>query len=373
MSKERSKIILVDDNQANLDQGRSLLKTFYEVFPAKSAAKLFEILENITPDLILLDIAMPEMDGYEAIKVLKNDSRHADIPVIFLTSKGDVESELEGFDLGAVDYVQKPFSGPILLKRIEKELLIVQQKRELHTNQELLQHYANNLTRMVEEKTAEVTELQNAVISTITDLVEFRDPLTGGHILRTRLYIQALFDEMKRTGIYADEICKWDERAFVSSVQLHDVGKIAIPDSILNKPGKLTEEEFEVMKTHVSVGVDAVEKILSNTREHAFLTHALGIIGTHHEKWDGSGYPIGLKGKNIPLEGRMMAIADVYDALITERPYKKAFSREEACKIIQKSAGKHFEPALVDVFMNVEETFAQIARREDGTNEPYQG
>ena len=369
MNKERSKIILVDDNQANLDQGRNLLKTFYEVFPAKSAAKLFEILENITPDLILLDVVMPEMSGYEAIKVLKSDSRYAEIPVIFLTTKNDEASELEGFDLGAMDYVPKPFSGPILLKRIEKELLIVSQKRELHANQEMLRHYAENLTKMLEEKTGEVSELQGAVLSTITDLVEFRDPLTGGHVLRTQLYMKALIDEMKRTGTYTEEIYRWDEQSFISSVKLHDIGKIAIPDNILNKPGKLTEEEFEVMKTHVSVGVDAIEKILNHTREHAFLTHALSIIGTHHEKWDGSGYPIGLKGKNIPLEGRMMAIADVYDALISERPYKKPFTREEACKIIEKNAGKHFEPLLVDIFLNIEDKFAQIALKEEMTCE----
>jgi len=361
MSKERSKIILVDDNKANLDQGRNLLKTFYEVFPAQSAAKLFEILQNLTPDLILLDIVMPEMSGFEAIKHLKINPAAADIPVIFLTSKDDDDSELQGFDLGAADYVSKPFSGPLLLKRIQKELLISQQKKDLLSNQQLLEDYAENLEKKVMEKTEEVSELQNAVLSTITDLVEFRDKLTGGHIMRTRLYVQSLLHEMKRKGVYGEEIFAWDEQAFLSSIQLHDVGKIAIPDSILNKPGKLTEVEFEIMKTHVTVGVDAVERIMNKTREHAFLQHAMNIVGTHHERWDGTGYPIGLKGKNIPLEGRMMAIADVYDALVTERPYKVAFSHEDACKIILEGSGKHFEPALVEIFNEVKDAFAEIA------------
>ncbi|MDR0499318.1 MAG: response regulator [Holophagales bacterium] len=369
MAKERGKIILVDDNKANLDQGRNLLKTFYEVFPAASAAKLFEILENLIPDLILLDIDMPEVNGYEAIKTLKSNNRFVDIPVIFLTSKDDAVSELDGLTLGAADYVSKPFSGPLLLKRIEKELFIANQKRDTQKNQESMMDYTNNLAKMVMEKTREVTELQSAILSTITNLIEFRDKLTAGHTMRTKLYIQALFDEMKRGGIYANEIFEWNEHAFLSSVQLHDIGKIAIPDNILNKSGRLTEDEYEIMKSHVTVGVDAIEKIMTKTREHSFLRHALNIAGTHHERWDGSGYPIGLSGKNIPLEGRLMAIADVYDALVMLRPYKQALSREEACKIIKEGAGKQFEPVLVDVFLKVEERFAQIASTQEDINE----
>jgi len=365
MAKERDKIILVDDNKADLDLGRNLLKTFYEVFPAASASKLFGLLESVIPDLILLDIDMPETNGYEAIKKLKSNDRFAEIPVIFLTSKDDAGSEMEGLNLGAVDYVPKPFSGPLLLKRIEKELLIVKQKKDIQQSQESLMSYANNLAKTVMEKTREVYDLQNAVLSTITNLIEFRDKLTAGHTTRTRLYIQALLEEMKRSGVYANEISEWNETALLSSVQLHDVGKIAIPDHILNKAGKLTEEEYEIMKTHVTVGVDAIEKIMSKTREHSFLRHALNITGTHHERWDGSGYPIGLSEKNIPLEGRMMAIADVYDALVMLRPYREALSHEEACKIIKDGSGKQFEPILVDVFFKVEKKFAEIASNQE--------
>jgi len=361
MDNTRQKIILVDDNLANLTIGRNLLKTFYEVYPAPSAAKLFEILDNIIPDLILLDIEMPEMDGYETIKKLKTEPRFKEIPVIFLTSKNDEASEMEGFDLGAVDYVSKPFSGPLLLKRIENQLLIADQKGELIKNQAELQDYADNLEVKVRDKTAEVFSLQNAVLATVADLVEFRDKHTGGHISRTQLFLQKLIDELDREGTYKDDVSKWNMDFFLPSAQLHDVGKIAISDTILNKPGKLTEDEFEIMKTHVDVGVEAIEKIMGETKEHAFLEHALLIAGTHHEKWDGSGYPKGLKGLDIPIEGRLMAIADVYDALISQRPYKKPFTHEQACKIIKEGSGTHFDPVLVKAFVNIEDKFEEIA------------
>ena len=363
MATDREKIILVDDNMANLTMGRNILKNFYAVYPAPSVAKLFEILENVQPNLILLDIDMPETNGYEAIKKLKADDRFCDIPVIFLTAKKDEDSELEGFNLGAVDYISKPFSGPLLLKRIANQLLIVRQKNELLASRAELKGYADSLEANVKKKTEEVINLQNAVLSTVADLVEFRDKLTGGHIARTQLYLRTLVEELIREGIYIGEVSKWNLEFFLSSAQLHDVGKIAITDLILNKPGKLTPEEFEVMKSHVTAGVDAIKKIMRNTKEHDFLRHALYIAGTHHEKWDGTGYPMGLKGDDIPLEGRLMAIADVYDALISVRPYKKALDHEEACKIIEDSAGTQFDPVLVDVFRNVEEAFAQNAKK----------
>ena len=361
MDNIRHRIILVDDNVPSLTQGRNILKTSFEVYPAPSAGKLFEILENITADLILLDVEMPEINGYDTIRKLKADDRFANIPVIFLTSKNDDNSELEGLDLGAVDYIPKPFSGPLLLKRISNQLLIVQQKKELLANQAALKDYADNLEIKVKEKTVEVFHLQNAVLSTVADLVEFRDDDTGGHTMRTRLYVEVLVNELFRSETYKEEIADWDMDFLLPSVPLHDVGKIAITDLILNKPGKLTPEEFEIMKTHATVGADAIKRIMSHAEKHAFLDHALAIAGAHHEKWNGSGYPLGLKQKDIPLEGRLMAIADVYDALISKRPYKKAFTHEESCQIIINDAGTHFDPALVDIFCNVKDEFARIA------------
>ncbi|MCL1897017.1 MAG: response regulator [Clostridiales bacterium] len=360
--EKRSRIIIVDDIISNLDQGRSILKTFYEVFPAPSAAKLFEILENIIPDLIMLDIEMPVMNGYETIKELKADPRFADIPVIFLTSKNDDDSEMEGFNLGAVDYVTKPFFGPLLLKRIENQLLIVRQKKELLKTQAALKDYADNLEIKVSEKTAEVVDLQNAIIETVADLVEYRDKLTGGHITRTQFYLKAIIEEMANDGVYAEEVANWNMDFFLPAAQLHDVGKIAISDTILNKPTKLSAEEFEIMKSHVSVGVDAIEQIMRKTRRSDFLNHALLTAGTHHEKWDGAGYPIGLKGASIPLEGRLMAIVDVYDALVSERPYKNVYTFEEACGVIEDGAGSHFDPVLVDVFKKAKDKFESFYR-----------
>ena len=354
MESSRGKIFLVDDNMANLTVGKNLLKTMYEVYPAPSAAKLFELLEKVLPDLILLDIEMPEMNGYEAVKKIKADPRFTDIPVIFLTAKSDEISELEGFNLGAVDYISKPFSGPLLLKRIANHLLIVRQRKSL-------KDYADNLEVKVREKTGEVFHLQNAVLTTVSDLVEFRDKKTGGHIARTQRYMKALIEGMIQTGLYSETIKQWNLDVVLLSAQLHDVGKIAITDLILNKPDKLTVEEFEIMKTHVTVGVDAIKKIMSNTEEHEFLHYALLIAGSHHEKWDGTGYPMGLKGTDIPLEGRLMAVADVYDALISERPYKKAFTHEEAKKIIEEGSGTHFEPAIIEIFHMVENEFEKAS------------
>ncbi|MDR0842402.1 MAG: response regulator, partial [Acidobacteriota bacterium] len=281
MQKKRSKIMLVDDIVTNLSAGRNLLRMFYEVYPVTSAAKLFELLENVIPDLILLDIEMPEMDGYEAIKILKSNERFSDIPVIFLTSKTDENSELEGLNLGAVDYISKPFAGPLLLKRIETHLLIEQQRKVLLKQQAELKDYNDNLQQLVHKKTTQVLELQNAVMSTVAELVEFRDDVTGGHIARTQHYLKCLIEALIEEGIYQEEVSSWDLDFLLPSAQLHDVGKIAISDLILNKPGKLTPEEFDIMKSHVTIGVNALEQIENNTEEHEFMHHAKIIAGTH--------------------------------------------------------------------------------------------
>ncbi|MDR2454967.1 MAG: response regulator [Deltaproteobacteria bacterium] len=353
----RRKIALVDDNKANLTMGKNMLRDHYEVYTVLSAAKLFELLEHVRPSLILLDVMMPEMDGYETISILKADPRWADIPVIFLTSKNDEVSELEGLSLGAIDYVIKPFSAPLLLQRIRNQLLIDSQREELR-------NYNDNLQDMVEVKTREVVGLQNAILTTLAEMVEFRDNLTGGHVTRTQKYLKLLVDKMIDEKLYHDEVSKWSLEFLLPSAQLHDVGKIAISDAILNKPGQLTPEEYEEMKKHVVFGVRAIERIALLTPEHAFLNHAAIFAGTHHERWDGLGYPNGLKGLSIPLEGRLMAICDVYDALISKRPYKEPMPADKAKSIIVEGAGNHFDPALVDIFLKVSDKFALIAKFE---------
>jgi putative two-component system response regulator len=364
MEVARSKVIIVDDNISNLTLARNMLKAYCTVYPAPSAGKLFEILEKVNPDLILLDIEMPEVDGYEVMKRVKEDKRYCDIPVIFLTAKSDESSELRGFTLGAVDYVSKPFSGPLLLKRVQNQILMSDQKKDLKDASQQLKKYVSQLEVMVEDKVHQIVDLQNAVMDTVSNLVEFRDGLTGGHINRTQRYLKVLTDEMVRERVYAEEIMGWDMKYFISSAQLHDVGKIGISDLILNKPGRFTEEEFEIMKGHVKIGVDAIVKIMNNAEEHSFLQHALLIASDHHEKWDGSGYPFGKKEYGISLEGRLMAIADVYDALISKRPYKEPFSHKKACLIIEEGSGTHFDPLLIGVFKNVSNEFYEITKEE---------
>ncbi|MDR3201437.1 MAG: response regulator [Spirochaetales bacterium] len=346
MENERKIIFIVDDNGTNLTAGKEILKNQYKVYPILSAKIMFDLLEDIIPDMILLDIEMPEMDGYWAIKNLKANLRFQDIPVIFLTSKTDVGSELEGLSLGAVDYVAKPFSAPLLLKRIENHLFSELQKRQL-------KEMNDNLEEKVRRRTAQIINLQNAVISTVANLVEFRDDVTGGHVARTQNYLKLLVDELLQEKLYIEETSAWNMEYLIPSAQLHDVGKIAISDTILNKPGKLSPEEFEIMKTHAAIGVTIIQKIEENAEEHDFMKHARLIAGGHHEKWDGTGYPQGAKGREIPLEARLMALADVYDALLSLRPYKPPLSSGEARQIIQNGRGTQFDPLLVDVFLKV--------------------
>jgi putative two-component system response regulator len=358
MDTERKNIILVDDDPTNLAVGSDALDEHYDVLTLNSGARLLNILEKKIPDLILLDVEMPEMNGYEVIKQIKDRAETADIPVIFLTAKTDTESEIMGLSLGAVDYITKPFSPPLLLKRIEMHLLLESQKKELI-------NFNNNLQDMVKAKTASVFELQNAILKTMAELVEFRDDITGSHIERTQKYLSVLLNALTKYRLYEDITASWDTNFILPSAQLHDIGKIAIKDSILQKPGKLTDEEFEEIKKHPVFGKKVIQKIKENTTEKAFLEYAEIFAISHHEKWDGSGYPYGLKGEEIPLLGRLMAIADVYDALVSERPYKKPFTHEEAVKIIAEGSGKHFDPAITDMFLRVSDEFDKIAARGD--------
>ena len=348
--QDRKTVILVDDNPINLKLARNTLMDKYDVFTVPSAEKLFQLLEKTLPDIILLDVLMPEMSGYDAIKVLKSKPRTAEIPVIFLTSKSDPHSELEGFIQGAVDYVSKPFSPQLLLKRVDVHVLVESQKKEL-------KHMNDNLQTMVEEQTREILELRDAVLRTMSNLVECRDDVTGGHVERTERFLRLLMEEMVKERVYHEVLDTWDLKLFLHSAQLHDVGKIAIRDNILMKPAALTQDEFDAMKLHTTFGETVIEKIQEGTKESIFLTHAKIMAGTHHEKWDGTGYPRGIAGSNIPLQGRLMAIVDVYDALISARPYKEAFSPEKALSIIQQGSGVQFDPALVDVFVKASQHF----------------
>jgi putative two-component system response regulator len=329
-------IFIVDDNATNLVTAKNALSGAYKTFALPSAERMFQLLEKIKPDLILLDVDMPEMDGFEALTILKANENLRDIPVIFLTAKNDSESEIRGFEIGAIDFIHKPFSPPVLIKRIETHI---------------------ETDKLIKESLQNVRRVHNATINIIADMVESRDETTGGHIDRTQKYLSILVNELIRAGIYADEVSKWNLDILIPSAQLHDVGKIKVSDVILNKAGKLTDDEFALIKNHCAEGERIIDGIIDKAEEDSFLIHAKKFAVSHHEKWNGLGYPKGLSGEVISLEGRIMAIADVYDALVSERPYKKPFTHEQAVEIIEKDSGTHFDPKIVEAFLNVADDF----------------
>lgn len=354
MGTERQKIFITDDSRTNLRALETILSPIYEVSTAGGGAELFKLLEQALPALILLDIEMPVMDGFEVIKILKAHPAHAAVPVIFLTGKNDAESELEGLSLGAVDYIFKPFSPPLLKKRLEMHLLIVSQKKQL-------QDYNDNLHAMVERKTQTVREMQDAVFKLMSEIIDYRDDTTGGHIARTQKYFAILLEGLRKYNVYPGETDNWDTRIITLCSQLHDVGKVGIRDAVLLKPDRLTPDEFAEMRKHAVIGANIINRVEKTTSESSFITHAKLMAATHHEKWDGNGYPLGLSGHSIPLQGRLMAIVDVYDALVSSRPYKEAMTHERAASIIIEGAGSHFDPALVAVFIKVADLFREVA------------
>jgi len=357
------KVIAVDDNLTNLSVLKNVLKPYYETYTVSSAEKMFDLLQKVKADIILLDVEMPDLSGYEAIRILKNNLAYKDIPVIFLTALNEEQDEMKGLDLGAVDYICKPFVAPLLLRRIETHLSLAEHKRELQElNESIQKKYLN--------KAGEVTELQNAILDIIAGMVEDRDEDTGGHIHRIKRYLSCLIDALTEMDIYSEDVLSFDMEFLLPSSQLHDLGKIAISDVILNKPGKLTDEEYEIMKTHAQIGVDAIVKMEKITKDSGFLEYAKIFAGTHHERWDGSGYPNGLRGTDIPLIGRLMAIADVYDALVSARPYKEAYSCEKAISIIREGSGTQFDPLLIDTLDKISDQFAYIAGHSETVSYP---
>jgi putative two-component system response regulator len=329
-------IFAVDDSDTNLSVDEEALEEYYRVMTVPSAVKMFALLEKVTPDLILLDIEMPEMDGFQALLSLKSHPVYAEIPVIFLTGYKDAAIEARGFELGVIDFIAKPFSTPVLLNRLKLHL---------------------DIDELIRERTAQIRRLQNGIMTVLADVVEERDKDTGGHNDRAAAYIKILIQAMEERGVYADELRTWNMDMVVSSARLHDVGKINILDTILNKPGKLDRDEYEKMKIHTMEGVRIIDRMLQQTGEEVFLHNAKLFAEYHHEHWDGTGYPHGLAGTDIPLQGRIMAIVDVYDALISWRPYKEAFTDEEAIGIITAKTGSHFDPEIVKVFIEVKDQF----------------
>jgi putative two-component system response regulator len=307
--------------------------------------------------LILLDIMMPGMDGYEVCQHLKSNPATRDIPVIFLTAKAEVEDEKKGLELGAVDYITKPVSPPIVMARVATQL-------SLKASADFLRDKADYLEIEVGKRTREVMAIQDVTILAMASLAETRDSDTGNHIRRTQYYVKALAEKLKSHPRFANFLTEQNIVMLFKSAPLHDIGKVGIPDRILLKPGKFEPEEFEIMKSHAALGRDAIQSAEDQLGlKVEFLTMAKEIAYGHQEKWDGGGYPKGLAGDAIPIPARLMAVADVYDALISRRVYKEGMPHEKAAQIIAASKGSHFDPDMVDAFMELQDEFKAIAAR----------
>ncbi|GIU15787.1 two-component system response regulator [Shewanella sp. c952] len=321
---DQQTLLVVDDTPANIDVLAGMLKDDYQIKVAKNGEIALKIAKRLPLDLILLDIMMPGIDGFEVCRRLKSDHTTRHIPIIFVTAKITAEDELKGLELGAVDYITKPFNPPIVQQRVKTQLALFNQSRELAIK--------------VKQKTAELAATQLKVIQKLGRAAEYKDNETGMHVIRMSHYAHIL---AKAAGM-----CEADADMLMAASPMHDIGKIGISDAILRKPGKLTADEFEEMKKHAEIGAEII-----GDNESDLLKMAKIVAISHHEKWNGTGYPYGLKGEDIPRIGRIVAIADVFDALTCERPYKRAWSVEEAVALLQKEAGEHFDPQLVPLFL----------------------
>ena len=363
---QKQTILIVDDTPDNLALMTGVLKDAYKTKVANNGERALRIAAtHPPPDLILLDIMMPGIDGYQVCERLKADPFTADIPVIFLTARTEIEDEQKGFDAGCVDYITKPISPPIVLARVKTHLL-------LKSARDFLKDQNAYLEEEVARRTREVQVIQDITIVAMASLAETRDNETGNHIRRTQLYVRALAEKLRSNGKFAQTLDDAMIDLLYKSAPLHDIGKVGIPDRILLKPGRLTREEFEIMKTHTTLGRDSIacaERLLQSPS--SFLRFAREIAYCHQEKWDGSGYPEGLAGERIPLSARLMAVADVYDALISKRVYKPAIPHEDAVQIIREGAERHFDPDVVDAFLAITQRFSEIAAVfEDSERDP---
>ncbi len=353
----RQTILIVDDTPDNITLLSSLLKEKYNTKVATNGATALQIVSGGGVDLVLLDVMMPELDGYETCRRMKQDPKTADVPVIFLTAKSQPEDEAMGLRMGAVDYLTKPISPPILFARVATHLSLKNARTQLKTEN-------HNLETLVQERTGQLSLMQDATIMAMATMAETRDNETGNHIRRTQNYISALARRLQAHPRFAAELTDDNIKLLYKSAPLHDIGKVGIPDHILLKPGKLDEQEFEIMKRHTEYGRDTIRQVEQYVGgSNSFLTYAREIAHSHQEKWDGSGYPDRLAGEAIPLSARLMAVADVYDALISRRVYKPPFSHADAVAIMKEGRGKHFDPDILDAFLDIEAEFARIAEQ----------
>lgn len=350
-------ILVVDDAPANLNLVAGLLNKQYRVKLASSGAKALELARRAPPDLILLDVMMPEMDGHEVCRRLKADPATGHVPVIFLTAMQDPQDEAMSFEAGGADFIPKPIRPPVLHARVRTHL-------QNKSFQDYLRSSNATLKHELDDRLAQLDRLRESTLYVMISFAEFRDQETGNHVKRTQEYVRVLGTHLWTQGLYGDQLDPQRINLMAKSAPLHDIGKVAIPDSILLKPGKLTPEEFEIMKTHAVQGWDMLQRAAHRMGDDTdFLPYAMEIARSHHEKWDGSGYPDALVGQAIPLSARLMAVADVYDALISRRPYKEPMSHETAREFIEGGSGAHFDPDVVQALRETQHLLIDIANQ----------
>lgn len=359
-------ILVVDDTKINIDILVNILGDRYEVSVAKNGRAALEMVASACPDLILLDIMMPGMDGYEVIKTLKSDPQTAAIPVIFISALSDISDKTKGFELGAVDYIVKPFNVDEVLARVATHL-------KLTLAQQALRDQNERLEERVKERTHDLLQAQQATMMSFAILAEFRDMETGGHINRIKEYVRLIAEELKHQPEYEDYLTASYIDLLVQSCPLHDIGKVGVPDAILRKRAHLTYEEFEIMKKHAVYGKNAIESVEEHLGKLPFLNLAKEMAFNHHERWDGSGYPRGIKGLEIPLSARILAVADVYDGLVSKRAYKPPYSHQIAVYMISELRGKQFAPDIVDAFLACEPEIHRVAIEQADSEEEHMG
>lgn len=350
------KLLIVDDSKTDSLMLRNMLKN-YDLCMASDGVEAMEVLAREQDvDIMILDINMPRMNGFEVLAAMRDDTRYRGIATLILTNYDEIDNEIKGLDLGAVDYIRKPLNLPSLLKRIELHSSLKQTQKALEKHNEALEN-------AVQERTRELNLTRDVTIQALVGLLEVRDIESSNHTRRTQWMMRAMCEHLSSREPYAAVMTEAYISELFSTAPLHDIGKVGIPDHILLKPGKLTPEEFEIMKKHTTYGVEALRLAGNESAKLSFIHTALEIVGTHHEKFDGSGYPYGLKGKDIPLAGRLMAIIDVYDALVSQRVYKPAMSHRDSLDIIAGERGKHFDPDLVDALFEIQAQIRAIAER----------
>jgi len=356
-----SKILIVDDMETNRELLFNMMKKLgYETMLAENGLSALSIINKVLPDIILLDIMMPEMDGFQVLEHLKGNNKFCHIPVIVISAIDDVESIVRCIERGADDYLIKPFNATMLQARLSASL----EKKRLYdqeeTYQRQIEEYNLHLEERVREEVKKVSNTQIAVIFAMAKLAESRDLETGEHLERIREYCKIIAEQLSQLPKYKSLIDKTFIENIYASSPLHDIGKVGVPDKILLKPNKLTEEEWLVMKTHTTIGAGTLRAVYKEYPDNEFIRMGIDIALSHHEKWDGSGYPKGLRVEKIPVAGRIVALADVYDALRSNRCYHKAISHEEAKLIINKEREKHFQPEIVDIFLSKDKQFFSI-------------